>query len=80
MIFRFRESRCLLEVLKILNKNPSTYGKFFRETKVSHTTLQKVLNYLVNKKFVSKTEEGYELNKQGKILFEKLNEIDFILT
>lgn len=70
----------MLKVLNILNKNASTYGKFFRETKVSHTTLQRVLYYLVNKGFVNKTEKGYELNKKGKLLFEKLNEINSILS
>ena len=80
MIFKFKENQCLLEVLRILNKNNTTYGKFYKETKVSHTTLQRVLYYLIDKKFVNKTKEGYKLNNRGKLLLEKLNEINSILT
>ena len=79
MIFKFKENQCLLEVLRILNKNNTTYGKFYKETKVSHTTLQRALYYLIDKKFINKTKEGYEINNRGKFLFEKLNEINSIL-
>lgn len=79
MLFKSKENWCLLQVLKILSKKNSNYGKLFKETKVSHTTLQRALHYLVEKQFINKNEQGYAINIKGKILLEKLNEINSIL-
>jgi len=79
MIFKFRENECLYQVLEILNKKHSTYGKIFRETKFSHTTLQKVLKYLIQNKFIDKTENNYSINEKGNKLFETLKKIKEIL-
>lgn len=75
MLFKSKESQCLLQVLKILNKMPRTYGWMFKETKVSHTTLQSVLRDLLEKTFVKKSDEGYEISSKGKELLGKLGEL-----
>jgi len=51
----------------------------FRETKVSHTTLQRVLKYLLENKFVHKTEKGYAIEDKGINLFNKLEELKTLL-
>lgn len=79
MIFKFKENECLYLVLEILEKRNSTYGKMFKETKVSHTTLQRVLTYLILGKFIEKLEEGYVIENKGVILLEKLKELKRIL-
>lgn len=83
MIFRFAEIRCTFEILKILNKNKSKYSIMFKETKVSHITLQRALKFLITKKFILKHDIGhmnvdYEITDKGKKLlklFIELNEI-----
>ena len=54
MIFDFAEIRCILDVLKILSKGKSKYSTMFKDTKVSHTTLQSVLKDLIQKKFIKR--------------------------
>ncbi len=49
------ENKCTLQVLKILSRGISKYSIMFKETKVSHDTLQKVLKFLVEEGFVEKT-------------------------
>lgn len=84
MIFDFAEVRCVLGVLKILNRNKSKYSAMFKETKVSHTTLQSVLRELINKKFIKKYDIGhqnvdYKITEKGKRLLELLIQLQEIL-
>ncbi len=79
MLFKSKENQCLLQVLEILNKRVTTYGKLFKETKVSHTTLQRVLNYLVERKFVEKSEEGYKITNKGKEPLQLLQQLKILL-
>jgi len=73
VIFKFKENECLHGVLKILNREDSNYGKMFKETRVSHTTLQKVLKYLIIKGFVLRKGGIYGISEQGKDIFNKLD-------
>ncbi len=84
MIFDFTETKCIREVLKILSKRKSKYSKMFRETKVSHTTLQRVLRGLEKKKFIQKHDIGhqnvdYEINEKGRKLLIILLQLQEIL-
>lgn len=84
MIFEFAEIRCILHILVMLNKNKSKYTIMFKQTKVSHTTLQKVLKELVNNKFIKKHDIGhqkvdYEITENGKQLLEILIKLENIL-
>jgi len=77
MIFDFAEMRCILDVLKILNKGKSKYSTMFKETKVSHTTLQIVLKDLIKKKFIKKYNIGhmnvdYKITLKGGELLDSL--------
>ena len=51
----------------------------FKETKVSHTTLQNVLKELLKGEFVLKRDIEYEITDKGKKLFRKLEELKAIL-
>lgn len=80
MILSSRESSCILEILQILDKGKSKYGRMFKETKVSHTTLQRVLKYLARKKFIKKHDIGhmkvdYEITNKGRKLLKLLNDL-----
>lgn len=84
MLFKSAETNCLLQILKILEKGKTKYGKMFRETKVSHTTLQTVLKYLIEKKFIKRQESSYkivdyEINERGKGLLKQLVKLKEIL-
>ena len=84
MIFDFAEVRCIFNVLKILNNGKSKYSIMFKETKMSHTTLQNVLKNLTEKKFIKKYDIGhmnvdYEINEKGRKLLRKLGELEEIL-
>ena len=84
MIFDFAEIRCILDVLKILNKGKSKYSTMFKETKVSHTTLQMVLKDLIEKKFIKKYNIGhmnvdYEISDKGKKLLNFLIQLQELL-
>jgi len=84
MLFKSREVCCTLEVLKILNKGKSKYSIMFKKTKVSHTTLQRVLNELVEKKFVLKNNKGhmdvdYEICERGRRLLGVLLALERVL-
>lgn len=73
MILGFAENRCILGVLSLLNKGKSKYSDMFKETKVSHTTLQAVLKGLEAKKFIKKHDVGhmkvnYEITEKGREL------------
>ena len=77
MILDTAEAKCIINVLKILNKGKSKYSTMFKETKASHTTLQTVLKELVEKRLIIKKDIGhmnvdYEINEKGKRLLELL--------
>lgn len=77
MIFEFAEISCTLEVLRILNKKESRYSILFKTTKVSHTTLQRVLKELANKRFIIRDDIGhqkvnYKITEKGRDLFKVL--------
>lgn len=84
MILDSAENKCISGVLKILSKEKPKYSIMFKETKVSHTTLQSVLKELVKKKFIKKHNIGhqnvnYEISEKGKKLLRKLIELQEIL-
>lgn len=84
MIFDFAEISCILEVLNILNKGKSKYSYMFKTTKVSHTTLQRVLKQLVEKKLLVKHNKGhqdvdYEITEKGRKLLGLLLEMKNLL-
>lgn len=79
MLFKSAENKCLFEVLKLLNSRNQTYGQLFKKTKFSHTTLQGVLKYLVEKKFIIKVNEGYKITEKGSNLFNMLEKLTYIL-
>ena len=84
MIFQSKEEVCLIEVLRLLSKGGSKYSTMFKKTKVSHTTLQRVLRFLIEGKFIKKHDTGhmkvdYEITSKGSKLLEKLGELKEIL-
>ncbi len=84
MIFDFAEIRCILDILKILEKGKSKYSIMFKETKASHTTLQIVLKDLIEKKFIKKYNIGhmnvdYEISDKGKKLLSFLIQLKELL-
>jgi len=79
MIFDNRENECILLVLRILDNKPSRYSVLFKQTKVSHTTLQNVLKELLKNEFVLKGDIEYIITIKGKNLFRKLEELVKIL-
>lgn len=84
MIFKFAETKCMFNILKILNKNKSKYSIMFKETKFSHITLQKALKFLIEKKFIVRHDIGhmnvdYEITDKGKKLSKLLIEVNKML-
>lgn len=79
MILNTAEERCTVEVLRILEKKRARYSMMFKQTKVSHTTLQNVLKYLLEKEFISKNDGDYEISDEGQKLLRKLEELKGIL-
>jgi len=84
MIFDNKETYCILEVLKLLSEGKTKYSQMFKITKVSHTTLQRVLTGLLSKKFIKKHDIGhmkvdYEITDKGKGLLDCLSKLEEIL-
>lgn len=84
MIIDTQEAICTNQVLSMLSKKQSKYNEMFRTTKVSHTTLQKVLRELSDKEFVVKHDIGhmnvnYEITDKGKKLLKSLNNLKQLL-
>ncbi len=80
MIVDTAEFKATLQVLEILNKDKSRYNEMFRKTKVSHTTLQKVLKELEEKDCIKRIELGslsteYEIKDKGKKLLSNLKNL-----
>ena len=85
MLFNSKENQCALKVLQILDKRKSKYSKMAKETKVSHTTLQRVLKFLAKKKFIKRHDIGhmkvdYEITKKGEELLDCLINLRKILS
>lgn len=74
MLFDSAKDKCIFFTLRILEKRKSSYSSLFKETKVSHITLQNSLKELLDKKFISKDEE-YCITDKGKELLKKLEEL-----
>lgn len=79
MLFKSKENQCLLQILEILDKRPRTYGYLFKETKVSHTTLQSVLRSLTEKNFIEKGHPDYGINPRGKEFLKSLIKLKSLL-
>lgn len=84
MIFDFAEVRCTIDILRILSKGKNKYSAMFKETKVSHTTLQIVLKELIDKRFIKRDDIGhmnvdYEITEKGRKLLKVLRELEEIL-
>ena len=75
MLFDSAKNKCLLDVLRILNKGITFYSDLFKRTKVSHITLQNVLKDLLGKEFIYKLDpeefekgfgvKGYGISDEG---------------
>ncbi len=70
LFFSTKENHCVFGVLTVLQQKKSTYTKMFRETKVSHTTLQLVLEKMQATGLIAKYDIGhkkvdYEITKKG---------------
>jgi len=78
MLFDTAKEKCIIEILNILERRKTSYSNLFRETKVSHITLQNALSELSQDKFITKAEE-YGITDKGKKLLRKLEELKEIL-
>ena len=83
MLLDTKEAECTIQVLRILDKGTSKYKNMFRETKVSHTTLQGVLKELIQKDFIERKDNGkndidYRINEKGKNFWKKLKELNML--
>ena len=80
MILETKEAQCTIRVLSMLSNKKAKYNQMFRATKVSHTTLQRVLKELEEKKFIRKYDIGhmnvdYEITDKGRVLVESLQRV-----
>ncbi|MEK6898916.1 MAG: winged helix-turn-helix transcriptional regulator [Nanoarchaeota archaeon] len=85
MILDTQEAKCVIGVLQALEKGKTKYNDLFRLTKVSHTTLQRVLAELRDHSLISKQDKGhmdvdYGLTEKGKKLLVNLRGINKILS
>lgn len=85
MIVDTQESKCTLKVLSMLDIKKCKYNQMFRMTKMSHTTLQRVLNGLTNRKLIMKYNLGhmnvdYEITEKGRESLRLLKKLQDILT
>ena len=78
MIFDAVKDKCVLLVLKILERKNATYSTLFKETKVSHVTLQNTLKELIKKDFI-KREDNYKILEKGRKLLKKLEDLNEII-
>ena len=81
MIFDTKEAQCTIKVLSILAVKESKYNLMFRATKVSHTTLQRVLKDLDRKRLIKKHDTGhmkvdYEITDKGRKVLFQLKELE----
>lgn len=84
MLFKSKESSCILEVLRILSKGKSRYGIMKKGSSVSHTTLQRALDYLIKESLIKKHDLGhmkveYEITEKGRKILGLLNELYVML-
>ncbi len=81
MIVDTKEAVCLIKILSMLSNKKGKYNNMFRTTKVSHTTLQRVLKEAVAKKIIEKYDIGhmnvdYKITEKGKRLLALLLEVE----
>jgi len=80
MILDTAKEKCIIQVLKILERKKTKYSALFKETKVSHITLQNALKEMVRASFFKKEDdEGYNITEKGRKLLRKLDELEEIL-
>ncbi len=84
LFFSTKENQCVFGVLTALQQRKSTYTKMFRETKVSHTTLQLVLEKMQTSGLIAKYDIGhkkvdYEITKKGTQCLVLLHELRKLL-
>ncbi len=85
LFFNTKENLCLFGILSVLHRNKSTYTKMFRETKVSHTTLQLALEKMQKEGLIAKYDIGhkkvdYEITKKGTQCLILLQEVKKLLS
>ncbi len=84
LFFSTKENQCVFGVLTVLQQKKSTYTKMFRQTKVSHTTLQLVLEKMLSHNLIVKYDIGhkkvdYDITKKGMQCLLLLRELKRIL-
>lgn len=84
LFFSNKENQCVFGILTLLHKQKSTYTKMFKETKVSHTTLQRVLSGLQKQNLITKYDIGhkkvdYEITDKGDKVLLLLRELKKLL-
>ncbi len=80
LLLRFKEFGCALTVLEVLIIGTGTYTAMMKKTKVSHTTLQRVLSDLTKVKAITKKDIGhrkveYKITAKGRNLLKHLHRI-----
>lgn len=79
-MFETAEIKCATKVLELLSRGKSKYKLMKKEAGISHTTLQRVIKYLIKKKFIKRKDIGhmkvdYEITKKGKELLRVLEQV-----
>ncbi len=84
LLLKFKEFGCALTVLDLLIMDIGTYTSMIKKTKVSHTTLQRVLMDLRNIKAITKRDLGhkkveYIISAKGRRLYKHLHGVQELL-
>lgn len=80
MLFQDKKSQCTYQILEILNQGKSKYTTMFKQTKVSHKTLQTALQELIQDNFINKQDIGhkkvdYTITPKGTKFYQQLTEL-----
>lgn len=80
LFFNSQENKCIFGILMILHKEKSTYTKMFKQTKVSHITLQRALFQLQQEHLIMKYDIGhkkvdYKITEKGIKVLVSLQEL-----
>jgi predicted transcriptional regulator len=84
MIFSITLVRGIYEILEFLNNKKENYAHLYKETGISHETLQTALKFLVIKKLIEKEDKGhkksfYRISEKGRtylLYMKKLKELE----
>ena len=84
MITDTKEAQCTIKILSMLRNKKGKYNEMFRKTKVSHTTLQRVLKEAAEKRIIEKYDTGhmkvdYIITTKGARLLNFLIEIEKLM-